>query len=205
MIAKLKGLVDSIGENFCVIDVNGVGYLVFCSGRTLGNLPGLGEATILMIETHVREDHIHLFGFSSELEKDWFKLLQSVQGVGAKVALAILSAIAIDELSNSIAAQDKTVVGRASGVGPKLATRIITELKDKVAKFALPSPKTDIKSAAVPGRSEGAANIQDAVSGLVNLGYRQTEAYLAVSNAARSNEGASMSDLIRLGLKELSQ
>ncbi len=203
MIAKLKGLVDSIGEGSCVLDVNGVGYLVFCSGRTLGNLPGAGEATILIIETHVREDHIHLFGFSTELEKDWFKLLQSVQGVGAKVALAILSAIAIDELSNSIAAQDKTVVGRASGVGPKLATRIITELKDKVAKFALPPTKAGIKSA--EAISAGGTDIQDAVSGLVNLGYGQTEAYMAVSNAARSHEGAAVPDLIRLGLKELSQ
>ncbi|MCF6215474.1 MAG: Holliday junction branch migration protein RuvA [Emcibacter sp.] len=205
MIAKLKGLVDSVGEGFCILDVNGVGYLVFCSGRTLGNLPGAGEATILMIETHVREDHIHLFGFSTELEKNWFKLLQSVQGVGAKVALAILSAIAIDELSNSIAAQDKTVVGRASGVGPKLATRIITELKDKVAKFALPPTKVGMKTADAPAQPHGGTDIQDAVSGLVNLGYRQTEAYMAVSNAARSHEGASVPDLIRLGLKELSQ
>jgi len=206
MIAKLTGLVDSIGEDFCVIDVGGVGYLIFCSGRTLGNLPAVGEGAILMIETHVREDHIHLFGFSSELEKDWFKLLQTVQGVGAKVALAILSVIAIDELSNSIAAQDKTIVGRASGVGPKLATRIITELKDKVARFsALPTiaAQREASAAAMPAMDNSA--LQDAISALVNLGYRQTEAYLAVSSAARSHEGASVSDLIRLGLKELGQ
>lgn len=208
MIAKLKGLVDTIGEDFCVIDVNGVGYLVFCSGRTLGNLPSEGEATTLMIETHVREDHIHLFGFASELEKDWFKLLQTVQGVGAKVALAILSVVGIDELSNSIAAQDKTVVGRATGVGPKLATRIITELKDKVAKFAFSSAPAENRPSggAAPVAQGKATDVQDAVSALVNLGYRQTEAYMAVSRVAASREEETpVSDLIRLGLKELAQ
>ena len=210
MIAKLKGLVDSIDEDFCVIDVNGVGYLVFCSGRTLGNLPGVGEATTLMIETHVREDHIHLFGFASELERDWFKLVQTVQGVGAKVALAILSAIGTDELSNSIAAQDKTVVGRATGVGPKLATRIITELKDKVAKFAVTRPVSALAGSLNGDGAKTAAAFQDntdildAVSALVNLGYRQTDAYMAVSAVALASEGdVSVSDLIRLGLKEL--
>ncbi|VAV87380.1 Holliday junction ATP-dependent DNA helicase RuvA [hydrothermal vent metagenome] len=200
MIAKLKGLVDTIGEDYCIIDVNGVGYLVFCSGRTLGNLPAVGEAVTLMIETHVREDHIHLFGFASALEKDWFNLVQTVQGVGAKVALAILSVVAIDELSNSIAAQDKTVVGRAKGVGPKLATRFITELKDKVSQFAISPSAPDTSGApSADGRT-----VQDAVSALANLGYRQTEAYMAVSAAARSIDGeATVSDLIRLGLKEL--
>ncbi len=204
MIAKLKGLVDTIGEDNCVIDVNGVGYLVFCSGRTLGNLPSEGEAVTLMIETHVREDHIHLFGFTSEMEKDWFNLIQTVQGVGAKVALAIFSSVAIDELSNSIAAQDKTVVGRAKGVGPKLATRIITELKDKVAHFAVTTSFSPPKGGTAPAPDNSAK--QDAVSALVNLGYRQTEAYMAVSGVARSYEGeAGVSDLIRLGLKELGQ
>jgi len=202
MIAKLKGLVDTIGEDYCVIDVNGVGYLVFCSGRTLGNLPPVGEATMLLIETHVREDHIHLFGFAGEREKDWFKLLQSVQGVGAKVALAILSVVGIDELSTSIAAQDKTVVGRATGVGPKLATRIITELKDKVARFAV-TPSAGVIAATV---SQDNPLVRDATSALVNLGYRQTEAYIAASNAVQACDGeVSLSDLIRLGLKELSQ
>ncbi len=206
MIARLKGLVDHIGEDSCIIDVGGVGYLVFCSGRTLGNLPPVGEAAILMIETHVREDHIHLFGFASEMEKDWFKLLQTVQGVGARVALAILSVIAIDELSNSIAAQDKTVVGRATGVGPKLATRIITELKDKVARFAVPPAGAEIRRDGPPPADIDSSGLQDAVSALVNLGYRQTEAYMAVSTVARTMEGeAAVSDLIRLGLKELGQ
>lgn len=203
MIAKLKGLVDTIGEDYCVIDVNGVGYLVFCSGRTLGNLPAVGEAVTLMIETHVREDHIHLFGFASALEKDWFNLVQTVQGVGAKVALAILSVVGIDELSNSIAAQDKTVVGRAKGVGPKLATRFITELKDKVSQFVI-SPSTPDTPGGGTASSADDRTVQDAVSALVNLGYRQTEAYMAVSAAARSIDGeATVSDLIRLGLKEL--
>lgn len=207
MIAKLKGLVDNISEDSCVIDVNGVGYLVFCSGRTLGNLPSLGEATSLLIETHVREDHIHLFGFSSEMEKQWFLLLQTVQGVGAKVALAILSVISIDELSTSIAAQDKKVVGRATGVGPKLATRIITELKDKVAKFSLaPAPQSKGSKAAASANAGDNGLLQDAASALVNLGYGQTEAYTAVSQVARnSEEMPPLSTLIRLGLKELSQ
>ncbi|MCF8475136.1 MAG: Holliday junction branch migration protein RuvA [Emcibacter sp.] len=204
MIAKLKGRVDSIGDDWCIIDVNGVGYLVFCSGRTLGNLPVVGELTTLMIETHVREDHIHLFGFGSELEKDWFKLLQTVQGVGAKVALAILSVVSLDELSNSIAAQDKSTVGRASGVGPKLATRIITELKDKVAKFALSKGNIDVKTSNVQNLTTEGTDLQDATSALVNLGYRQTEAYMAISQVARSSEKTlTVSDLIRLGLKEL--
>jgi len=206
MIAKLKGRVDAIGNDWCVIDVGGVGYLVFCSGRTLGDLPPVGEAASLMIETHVREDHIHLFGFASERERDWFRLLQSVQGVGAKVALAILSIVGPDELTNSIAAQDKTVVGRAAGVGPKLATRIITELKDKVAKFAFAPAPADIRggvSGSAPDAPDG-GDLQDAVSALVNLGYRQTEAYMAVAAAARATEmELSVSDLIRLGLKEL--
>ena len=119
MIAKLRGLLDSFGDDWCIIDVNGIGYHVFCSSRTLNNLNGLGEEVTLLIETHIREDHFHLFGFATELERDWFRLVQTVQGVGAKVALAILSAVGPDELSNSIAAQDKTVVGQATGVGPK--------------------------------------------------------------------------------------
>lgn len=205
MIAKLKGLVDSISEDNCVIDVNGVGYLVYCSGRTLGNLPGIGEAVTLLIETHVREDHIHLFGFASEVEKNWFNLIQTVQGVGAKVALAVFSAVGMDELSNSIAAQDKTVVGRAKGVGPKLATRIITELKDKVAGFTAVSSMAPVKAGGASVSTDNTV-MGDATSALVNLGYGQTEAHMAVTDVARSFEGeARVSDLIRLGLKALGQ
>jgi|TARA_R110002096_G_scaffold435548_1_gene661402 holliday junction DNA helicase RuvA len=197
VIAKLRGVLDSFGEDWCIIDVGGVGYHVFCSSRTLNNLNGLGEEVTLFIETHIREDHFHLFGFSSELERDWFRLVQTVQGVGAKVALAILSVVGPDELSNSIAAQDKTVVGQASGVGPKLATRIIHELKDKVAKFAIAPVKTGDGS---PARSSA---LGDAVSALSNLGYKQAEAYTAVSKALNDGAEDDVQTLIRLGLKEL--
>lgn len=209
MIAKLTGVLDSTGEDWCVIDVNGVGYLVFCSSRTLNHLSAMGENVSLLIDTHVREDHIHLFGFVSELERDWFRLLQTVQGVGAKVALAILSVAGPDELTQSIAAQDKTTVSRASGVGPKVATRIVNELKDKVAKFAFAPVKPGAKSdgaapAVVVG--EGSGDIHDAVSALVHLGYKQADAWVAVNTAARElGEEADVKKLIRLGLKELSQ
>ena len=199
MIAKLRGLLDSFGDDWCIIDVNGIGYHVFCSSRTLNNLNGLGEEVTLLIETHIREDHFHLFGFATELERDWFRLVQTVQGVGAKVALAILSAVGPDELSNSIAAQDKTVVGQATGVGPKLATRIIHELKDKVAKFALTPVKLGDGS---PLRSSA---LGDAVSALSNLGYKQTEAYTAVSKAINDGADDDVQVLIRLGLKELAK
>ena len=199
MIAKLRVLLDSFGDDWCIIDVNGIGYHVFCSSRTLNNLNGLGEEVTLLIETHIREDHFHLFGFATELERDWFRLVQTVQGVGAKVALAILSAVGPDELSNSIAAQDKTVVGQATGVGPKLATRIIHELKDKVAKFALTPVKLGDGS---PLRSSA---LGDAVSALSNLGYKQAEAYTAVSKAINDGADDDVQVLIRLGLKELAK
>jgi holliday junction DNA helicase RuvA len=200
MIAKLRGLLDSFGENWCIVDVNGVGYHVFCSSRTLNNLNGLGEEVTLMIETHIREDHFHLFGFATELERDWFILLQSVQGVGAKVALAILSVIGPDELSNSIAAQDKTVVGQASGVGPKLATRIVHELKDKVAKFAFAPAKS-----ADGEKSKKSSSLGDAMSALTNLGYKQAEAYTAITRVMADGAEDDVQTLIRLGLKELSK
>ena len=199
MIAKLRGLLDSFGDDWCIIDVNGIGYHVFCYSRTLNNLNGLGEEVTLLIETHIREDHFHLFGFATELERDWFRLVQTVQGVGAKVALAILSAVGPDELSNSIAAQDKTVVGQATGVGPKLATRIIHELKDKVAKFALTPVKLGDGS---PLRSSA---LGDAVSALSNLGYKQAEAYTSVSKAINDGADDDVQVLIRLGLKELAK
>lgn len=199
MIAKLRGILDSFGEDWCIIDVNGVGYHVFCSSKTLGSLNGLGEEVTLLIETHIREDHFHLFGFATELERDWFRLVQTVQGVGAKVALAILSAVGPDELSNSIAAQDKAVVGRASGVGPKLATRIVNELKDKVAKFVITPAKSGDDA---PVKS---SSLSDAVSALTNLGYRQAEAYTAVSKALNDGAEDDVQTLIRLGLKELGQ
>lgn len=197
MIAKLRGVLDSYGEDWCIVDVGGVGYHVFCSSRTLNNIGTVGDEVVLLIETHIREDHFHLFGFATELERDWFQLVQTVQGVGAKVALAILSAIDPDELSTSIAAQDKTVVGRASGVGPKLATRIVNELKDKVAKFAVAPVKSGGEG---PVRSTA---MGDAVSALSNLGYKQAEAYTAVSKALNDGADDDVQTLIRLGLKEL--
>ena len=136
MIGKLKGVIDSYGDDFIILDVHGVGYVVQCSSRTLQNLPPVGEAAALAIETQVREDAIRLFGFSSDAERDWFRLLQSVQGVGAKVALAILGVLPGGDLATAIATQDKAMVSRAPGVGPKLAARIVAELKDKAPAFA---------------------------------------------------------------------
>ncbi|MCW8916737.1 MAG: Holliday junction branch migration protein RuvA [Magnetovibrio sp.] len=205
MIALLKGLIEEVGDGWAVIDVSGVGYLVFCSSRTLGRL-GIGEAASIHIETHVREDHIHLYGFLETNEREWFKLLTTVQGVGAKVGLAILSVLSGDELTHAIAAGDKAQVGRANGVGPKLAGRIVTELKDKVAKMAL-GPAAAPKGVKVAGSTDvavGGDNTRDAVSALVNLGYSPTDALTAVSHAAgKMDEDADVSALIKGGLAEL--
>ena len=205
MIAKLKGLVEEIGEDTVIIDVGGVGYQAFCSSRTLGQLPGFGEAAELVIETHVREDHIHLYGFISREEKEWFARLQTVQGVGARVALAILSVLSPMELSQSIAAQDKTSVGRASGVGPKLAARIVSELKDKVPAFGTVENFPAAAANGGGGAPTADSRLADAVSALVNLGYRPADAMTAVSKADKAAESElPLPDLIRLGLKELS-
>lgn len=202
MIAKLTGQLDSVGDGWAIVDVGGVGYLVFCSGRTLAELGRPGEAVSLLIETNVREDHIHLYGFSGTNEREWFRLLQSVQSVGARVALGILGALSPDELSNGIAAQDRTTLTKAPGVGPKLADRIIAELKDKVSTV-IPFPPTVAATAAA---LRGGGSTADAVSALVNLGYRQSEAFGAVAGATRElGEDASVESLIRVGLKELGQ
>ncbi len=200
MIAKLTGRIDSVGSDSAVIDVNGVGYLVFCSGRTLGRLAE-GEHASLQIETHVREDHIHLYGFMEEGERDWFRLLTTVQGVGAKVALAILSVLGIEELLHAVAAGDKTAMTRAAGVGAKLAGRIVSELKDKVGAMAFGPVIPSMPSA---GGIAGGGDTADAVSALVNLGYSPSDALRAVSHAANKlGEGADLSALIRGGLAEL--
>ena len=203
MIARLKGIVDVLGDDWAVIDVNGVGYLVFCSSRTLSFL-NVGEAARLTIETHVREDHIHLYGFADEAERAWFSLLTTVQGVGAKVCLAILSVLSPDNLVQAIAAQDKAAITRAPGVGPKLATRILTELKDKVGGIALGST-----TAALEGEVGGADGTNkfadDAVSALVNLGYGRSEAFQVVHQAAaKHGDGVTVELLIKDGLAELS-
>ncbi len=203
MIGKLKGIVDSRGDDFVILDVGGVGYLVSCSVRTLASLPGTGEAASLSIETYVREDQIRLFGFSSDVERDWFRLLQTVQGVGAKVALSILGVLKPSDLANAIALQDKAVVARAPGVGPKVAARIVAELKDKAPAFASVDANVIRLQDELSGH-RAPQPVADAVSALVNLGYPQVQASAAVSSAMRkAGEGASAEMLIRAGLREL--
>jgi len=203
MIAMLSGVLDSVAEDSAIIDVNGVGYLVFCSRRTLADLPRPGGKVRLYVETHVREDHIHLFGFLLSEERSWFRLLTTVQGVGARVALSILSVLPADQLLTAIVAQDKTAINRANGVGPKLAQRIVTELKDKVGGIGLSGPAAIV---AGTGTAADAAPNEEAVSALVNLGFSRTEAFGAVARAGQSLGGAAgVNDLIRGGLKELAQ
>jgi len=205
VIAKLKGIIDSYGEDFVVVDVNGVGYLVQCSARTLQMLPGQGEPVTLAIETYVREDQIRLFGFESDVEREWFRLLQTVQGVGARVALAVLGTLKPADLANAVAMRDKAMVARSPGVGPKVAERIVTELKDKAPAFASVDPAVIRLSGAVEER-RAPQPVADAVSALVNLGYGQPQAAAAIAAASRSaGEGADAARLIRLGLKELSR
>jgi Holliday junction DNA helicase RuvA len=204
MIGKLKGVVDSVYEDHLILDVHGVGYVVACSSRTLQKLPRPGEAAVLAIETQVREDSIRLFGFLSDAERDWFRLLQNVQGVGSKVALAILSILPPQDLTSAIALQDKASVARAPGVGPKLAARIVAELKDRAGDFGAVSPS----AVALAGDSAPDANsaAAEAISALVNLGYARPQAAVAIAASLRAlGEGAETSALIRRGLKELAQ
>lgn len=206
MIGKLKGIVEAIGEDWVLIDVSGVCYEVHCSSRTLRGLPSQGEATSLSIETHVRETEIKLFGFSNQFEREWFRRLQSVQGVGAKVALAILGTLTTTDLSNAIALQDKAIVSRAPGVGPKVAARIVAELKDKVPSPAVIDGKTLGGTAEFSLAGRGTSKAADAVSALTNLGYQATDASMAVATAFReTGEEGSVEELIRLGLKELAK
>ena len=205
MIGKLKGVIDSYGEDLIVLDVQGVGYLVHCSARTLQALPAPGEAATLSIETHVREDQIRLFGFASNVEREWFRLLQTVQGVGVKVALAVLSTLKPGELASAVAMRDKATIGRTPGVGPKVAERIVTELKDKAPAYADIDPAVIRLSGDVEDR-RAPQPVADAMSALVNLGYGQPQAAAAIAAAARNaGEGAETAQLIRLGLKELAK
>ena len=205
MIGKLKGIIDSYGEDFIVLDVNGVGYLVQCSARTLQELPGVGQPTTLSIETYVREDQIRLFGVRTDVEREWFRLLQTVQGVGAKVALSVLGTLKPADLASAIAMRDRAMVARTPGVGPKVAERIVTELKDKAPAFADLDPAVIRLSGAIEDR-RAPQPVVDAVSALVNLGYGQPQAAAAVAAAARSaGEDADAARLIRLGLKELAK
>ena len=204
MIGKLKGILDSIGDESIIIDVNGVGYEVHCSARTLGSLPSINEPCTMMIETHVRETEIKLFGFANDMERDWFKLLQSVQGVGAKVALAIQSTLSASDLASAIALQDKAMVARSPGVGPKVAQRIVLELKNKVPAYSADSA-AEMGLAHDIGDGVASNAVQDAVSALGNLGYSSQQAAGAVSSAlAKAGEDADSATLIRMGLKELS-
>jgi holliday junction DNA helicase RuvA len=205
MIAKLTGVIDQAGPEAAVIDVGGVGYLAFCSTRTISRLPPIGSTASLLIETHVREDHIHLYGFVDAAERDWFRRLMTVQGVGARLALAILSAVAPEQLGLVILAQDKAALTRADGVGARLAARIVNELRDKVGGFATAAtasaPLAPVPDADVDVDAGAAA---DAVSALVNLGYRRVEAFGAVATATRRlGGGADTGALIRAGLQEL--
>ena len=205
MIGKLKGIVDSYGEDHVILDVQGVGYVVQCSSRTLQRLAKPGEAAVLSIETHVREDAIRLYGFLSDNERDWFRLMQVVQGVGAKVALAILSTFEPGALATAIATSDKAAVARAPGVGPKLAQRLCAELKDKAPAFGPIDPGVVQLAGALADRKLPQP-VADAVSALANLGYPQAQAVAAVAAAAReAGEGAGTAQLIKLGLRELAK
>lgn len=204
MIGKLRGIVESLSEDSVIIDVGGVGYVVFASAKTLAKLPEVGGAASLLIETHVREDHIHLYGFANAAEREWFRLLTTVQGVGVKVALAILGTYAPEDLAPIIGAQDKKSMSAVSGIGPKLAERIVVELKNSVAKMPFatvaefaPKDKKAAKKDTKPSLQE------DAVSALSHLGYSRMEAFTAVSRALQAVPEASLDTLITNALREL--
>lgn len=202
MIGKLRGVIDSMQEDGLLVDVGGVGYQLFASATTLRALGGAGQNAVLWVETHVREDHIHLYGFASESERSCFRILTTVQGVGAKVALAILSALNPDQISAALAAQDIAAFTRASGVGKKLAERIVTELKNKAASFGS-------EMITIPHAGEGkpvaapAGIAQDAVTALASLGYGRSDAFTAVSKVLQRAPETKLEDAIRLSLREL--
>jgi Holliday junction DNA helicase RuvA len=199
MIAQLTGRVEALSDGSCVIDVGGVGYLVQASSRTLSALPAAPVAAKLLVETHVREDAIILYGFADSAERDWFRLLTTVQGVGGKVALAILSALSPKDLVGAIAAGDKASLTRAPGVGPRLAVRLLTELRDKTGTMPTSTGVTYTPVAA-------ATPADDAVSALLNLGYRRVEAQQAVAGVLdRLGDGVLVETLIRDSLKDLAQ
>jgi Holliday junction DNA helicase RuvA len=205
MIGKLKGLIDSYGDDYVILDVGGVGYQVQCGARTLQALPSPGEAAVLSIETYVREDQIRLFGFRSDVEREWFRLLQTVQGVGARVALSVLGTLSPSDLASAIALRDKATVARSPGVGPKVAERIVTELKDKAPALADVDPAVVRLSGALD-EARAPKPVSDAISALVNLGYGPPHATAAIAAAARAaGDGAETAALIRLGLKELAK
>jgi Holliday junction DNA helicase RuvA len=208
MIAKLRGIIDSIGEDYCIIDVAGVGYLVSASSKTLGKLR-VGEEAVLLTEMIVREDSMALFGFADAWEKEWFITLTKVQGVGAKVGLSILSVLSPNQLAQAVGAQDKNSFCQASGVGPKLAARIVTELKDKIVTVPVGAAnigetgedEPNLKKFELP-KDENYSKADDVISALTNLGYQRLEAYRAVTKVLAENPDAAVPTLIRLSLKE---
>src|ERR1035441_8049568 len=183
MIGKLNGIVESYGADYIILDVGGVGYQVHCSPRTLQALPAQGEAATLSIETYVREDQIKLFGFASDMEREWFRLLQTVQGVGAKVALSVLGTLKVSDLAAAVAMRDKAAISRSPGVGPKVAERIVTELKDKAPAYANLDPAAVHLAGSVDDK-RAPKPVMDAVSALVNLGYGQPQAAPPLAAAA---------------------
>jgi Holliday junction DNA helicase RuvA len=200
MIARLSGILAESAADHAVIDVGGVGYLVQASARTLSAIGAVGGQVMLFTEMQVREDAITLFGFGSSGERDWFRLLTGVQGVGGRVALAILSVLSAEELTRAVASEDKAMVARANGVGPKLALRIVTELKDKVGGMALGPAGT------TPASAPGGGAISDALSALANLGFRPADANAAVAAAADElGPGANLDALVRLSLRKASK
>jgi Holliday junction DNA helicase RuvA len=202
MIGKLTGRLDEVSLNTVIVDVGGVGYEVTVGPRTIASLPPVGETVMLAIDTHVREDEIKLYGFATEHERAWFRALQTVQGVGARIALAVLGALDPNELANAVALQDKAQVARAPGVGPKVAARIVAELKDKMPALA-PAIRPAGGVAAPIVLPDGLA-ARDAVSALTNLGYAHAQAAAAISLAVgKAGRDARAEELIRLGLKEL--
>ena len=202
MIARLKGVVESIDTDSAVIDVGGVGYLVSASARTLRDL-ALGASVTVLVETIVREDAIALYGFLDSGERDWFRILTTVQGVGARVALSILSTLAPDEIARAIVAQDRATLSRPAGVGPKLAARLATELKDRAASFGM-APAT--RGGAPSPAATGGSFTEDAVSALVNLGYKRVEAFGAVARAIQQlGAEATFDTVVRAGLRELAR
>jgi holliday junction DNA helicase RuvA len=205
MIGKLKGLIDSYGDDHVIIDVGGVGYIASCSGRTLQALPTPGEAAMLWIETYVREDQFKLFGFATESEREWFRILLNVQGVGTKVALALLSTFRVSDLASAIALKDVAAITRTPGVGKKLAERIVLDLKDKAPAYGSVDPAAIKLQGEVDDRRAPAPAI-DAISALVNLGYAQAQASAAVAAAMKSaGESPKAEALIRLALREMAR
>ncbi len=208
MIGKLSGRVDEVAEDHLILDVNGVGYLVFASGKTLGALGPKGTPATLLTETHVREDHIHLYGFATAAERQWFRTLTTVQGVGVKMAMAILSAMAPEQILTAIVAQDKKALTIVSGVGPKLAERIVIELKSQAVKLGAAGFTIQVAHSGEPtgkGKKQASTGtvVEDALSALVHLGYNRSDAFTAVMRVQQDAPNAKLDQLIRDSLREL--